>query len=271
MRTIFYTILIILVITGCDKTQKVYSKYDSGQNKLVGIKLSATKECFISYYETGVIEVKYCTDDSVYDGQYQYYYPSGKLKFIEYYSLGVLENGMLSYYENGMLKERARRENGMREGVYIMYDSIGREVLYKYYEKGLAYYERETSYMGGEVYSTGEVIRLIVRPNSRSEYMGMDCLLLKLPVIDSMTVDIENCFVKIGDYTFKKLVKELPHPRLTFAFDVNQEIKYCPDSADLDSALIYGDLYYIEDNLDTTYLSSFEEVLHFTKIKTSEM
>ncbi|MBC7884043.1 MAG: toxin-antitoxin system YwqK family antitoxin [Saprospiraceae bacterium] len=108
---LFSIFLLIIVLSSCEK-KKTETKYDSGNIK----------------------ESYSVNNEGNKEGEYVFYYESGKIKEKAIYVNGMLTGARLLYHENGQIEiEEMYNEKGVLEGPYKVYYASGKVQLEKQY------------------------------------------------------------------------------------------------------------------------------------------
>lgn len=173
------------------KTRPVTAKY-FGSQEVYNVRLSNDHiwhgKFTYTYGKVILIEGSYFNDRM--DGEWKYYYPSGKLKFHVLYDHGVYIKSLGSYYENGTLQS-SDSVSGKKEFVkiftekgklfrdHILFNGLQVKKTYYYPESGklrmVITLEADTSMEHITTYYENGQVRSVVENKSRRRYNGLGC------------------------------------------------------------------------------------------------
>lgn len=126
-----------LILTAKFKNNKMIMEEETEGNKVKMItyfdKLNTTNGKIVTYKNDTLVSSMQIKN-SIPEGEFKVYYPSGKLLYIMNAKNGVLNGTAKSFYENGKIRMIGYFKNGKKDGEFIEYDedgSIVDKALYK--------------------------------------------------------------------------------------------------------------------------------------------
>ena len=117
-----------LILTAKFKNNKMIMEEETEGNKVKMItyfdKLNTTNGKIVTYKNDTLVSSMQIKN-SIPEGEFKVYYPSGKLLYIMNAKNGVLNGTAKSFYENGKIRMIGHFKNGKKDGEFIEYDEDG--------------------------------------------------------------------------------------------------------------------------------------------------
>ena len=126
-----------LILTMNYKNNKIITEQQVEGNKIKMIKYSENFDPSsrkIVVYKNDILVRTMQIKNSILEGEFKVYYPSGKLLYIMNAKNGALNGTARSFYESGKIMSIGHFKDGESDGKFIVYDEEGKiieKVLYK--------------------------------------------------------------------------------------------------------------------------------------------
>lgn len=126
--SIFFLVLIILVLNSCgDKTEIIKEYYQNGKLKSEYEALEDKKNGFYKeYYENGKIKISAKFSNDLQEGVTYAYYENGEKEREVFFNKGIQQGNCTFYYENGNIREKGQIINGKKNKLFYFYDESGK-------------------------------------------------------------------------------------------------------------------------------------------------
>lgn len=123
---ILVLILLMVVVSCSNKTEKELVKFENGNIKLEAQLIDGKREGIVKYYyESGELQAEQMWKDGVRDGFSKGYYKNGQLMQVDTFCIGSPCGLTYRYFENGNVKSYGQYQDGHQVGRHVFYYENG--------------------------------------------------------------------------------------------------------------------------------------------------